>query len=331
MTRRPILIQGEDLASAAQSPSEVPPVPDLRPAPVMERTLRQAARKPSWFSRLTRWAIAGLLSMYISLTIWDFTFSMLERNIWLGRIAIGLSVILLLAVALVILKELAAISRFSRIDKLQNLSKNAHSSGNRDKALHASNALIKLYANRDALRIPTETLLQQRDALLDADAILDLTERHLLTTLDAEARRRIEAASRTVAGATALLPMALLDISVALSTNIRMIRQIAEVYSGRAGALGSLRLLKAVATHLVATGALSVGDDLIGSVASGGALSKISRRFGEGVINGALTARVGIAAMEVCRPMPFTVLPRPRITTLIKRALADLFSRAGEA
>ena len=91
----------------------------------------------------------------------------------------------------------------------------------------------------------------------------------------------------------------------ALSQNVRMVRRIAEVYGAHAGFFGSWRLLRMVATHLLATGAVAVGDDLIGSVAGGHVLARISRRFGEGVVNGALTARVGIAAMDVCRPLPF--------------------------
>ena len=59
-----------------------------------------------------------------------------------------------------------------------------------------------------------------------------------------------------------------------------------------------------------------------------GLLAKLSRRFGEGVINGALTARVGVAAMEVCRPLPFRALRRPRVTNLISRGLQGLFQRA---
>ncbi|MEO1155194.1 MAG: YcjF family protein, partial [Pseudomonadota bacterium] len=64
----------------------------------------------------------------------------------------------------------------------------------------------------------------------------------------------------------------------------------------------------------------------IGSVAGGGVLSKISRRFGEGLINGALTARVGVAAMEVSRPLPFGKDRRPSVTGIVKRALTGLFS-----
>jgi putative membrane protein len=121
------------------------------------------------------------------------------------------------------------------------------------------------------------------------------------------------------------VPLALADVFTALTANMRMIRRIAEIYEGRAGTLGTWRLTKQVLSHLVATGAVAVGDDLIGSVAGGGVLSKVSRRFGEGVINGALTARVGVAAMEVCRPLSFTVERKPSVTSLVKRSLTGLF------
>jgi putative membrane protein len=123
------------------------------------------------------------------------------------------------------------------------------------------------------------------------------------------------------------VPLALADLAAALLGNLRMIRRIAEIYGGRSGTLGSWRLTRTVLAHLVATGAVAVGDDLISSVAGGGLVSKVSRRFGEGVVNGALTARVGVAAIEVCRPLGFRALPRPRVSALVSRALAGLFGR----
>jgi hypothetical protein len=95
----------------------------------------------------------------------------------------------------------------------------------------------------------------------------------------------------------------LLDVMATLITNLRMIRRIAEIYGGRSGFFGSWRLTRLVFGHVIATGAVAIGDDLIGSVAGGSVLAKLSRKFGEGVINGALTARVGIAAMQLCRPL----------------------------
>ena len=50
-------------------------------------------------------------------------------------------------------------------------------------------------------------------------------------------------------------------------------------------------------------------------------LAKLSRRFGEGALNGALTARVGVAAIDVCRPLPFVALDRPSASGIVLNAL----------
>jgi putative membrane protein len=187
--------------------------------------------------------------------------------------------------------------------------------------------LTSLYKGRADLALGREDLARRRDEVFDAEALLELTETQLLKPLDAAAKLQIEAAARQVATVTALVPIAFADIITALTANIRMIRRIAEIYGGRSGTLGAWRLTRAVMTHLVATGAVAIGDDMIGSVAGGSVLSKVSRRFGEGVVNGALTARVGVAAMEVCRPMPFSKGARPSVSGLVSRALSGLFGR----
>ena len=162
---------------------------------------------------------------------------------------------------------------------------------------------------------------------LDPEAVLETLEATLLIGLDARVQREIEAAARQVAMATALIPLAFADVAAALTANLRMIRRVAELYGGRPGAFGNWRLARAVAVHLMATGLVAVGDDLIGSLAGGGLLSKLSRRFGEGVVNGALTARVGLAAMDLCRPLPFRMGRRPGVSAVTGAALKGLFDR----
>ena len=183
----------------------------------------------------------------------------------------------------------------------------------------------RLYAGREDTRWGRDRLAERLPDQFDATGLFALAEAELLSPLDRAATLEIEAAARQVATVTAVVPLALADVVAALTANIRMIRRIAEIYGGRSGTLGSWRLARAVLTHLVATGAVAVGDDLIGSVAGGGVMSKISRRFGEGVVNGALTARVGVAALEVCRPLPFTRSRRPSVSGIVKRALTGLF------
>ncbi len=177
------------------------------------------------------------------------------------------------------------------------------------------------------MRLGREALDRQRDDLFEPASLFALTEAQVLAPLDRAAVLEVEAAARQVATVTALVPLALADVAAALTANLRMIRRIAEIYGGRAGTLGSWRLTRAVMTHLVATGAVAIGDDLIGSALGGSVLSKVSRRFGEGVVNGALTARVGVAAMEVCRPLPFGLTTRPSVTGVIRRALTGVFGQ----
>jgi putative membrane protein len=187
--------------------------------------------------------------------------------------------------------------------------------------------LRRLYAARPEAAWGLARLDERAGEQVEADALLALAEAEILAPLDTAALREVELAARQVALVTALVPLALADVVTALVANLRMIRAVATIYGGRTGVLGSWRLARAVVAHLVATGAVAVGDDMISSVAGGGVVSKLSRRFGEGVVNGALTARVGLAAMELCRPLPRLAVSRPTVTGVLRRALAGLFAR----
>lgn len=318
----------EKPVTLAANPADAPPVPDTEMAvrgATMQVVTKMAARKPSRLWRLFFWSLATLLGFAVSLAFWDFVTGLMDRNIWLGRAALGLLALLIVACLLLIARELASFARLRRIDGLRAASDDLRTAGERAAAVTHAENLLRLYRGRDDLAWAVADYNEGIAGQLDATCVLDFVETTLMPPLDTQATDQIEAASRQVATATAIVPLALADVVVALTANIRMIRRIAEIYGGRAGSFGSWRLMRAVAAHLVATGAVAIGDDLIGSVAGGGVLSKVSRRFGEGIINGALTARVGIAAMEVCRPMPFVAAKKPRVTALIKRALTGLF------
>jgi len=292
----------------------------------MEQVAGFAARKPSKLFRLFLAAVVGLLGFMLSVALWDFTAELLTRNIWLGRMALVLLVISAGALLLMALQELAALSRLRKIDGFRSEAEDLHIEASLEEAQVFSKKLAGLYRDRADQRWALAVISERGAETFDATAMLALSETTLLAPLDKQASLQIETAARQVATATALIPLAFADVIVALIANLRMIRRIAQIYGGRSGSLGSWRLIRAVAGHLVATGAVAIGDDFIGTIAGGGVVSKLSRRFGEGMINGALTARVGIAAMEICRPMPFKSQSKPNVSQLIKRALTGLFS-----
>lgn len=332
MTNGPVLIDLEGKEGAPR-PDTAPPVPDpdMPPPPegrAMQTVATLAARRPSRLARLFWGLLLTILGAVISVAAWDFVTGLVSRAPIFGYAVTGVIAAFLVVLLVIAMRELAAFSRLSRIDRLHRASEEALSEEDLGKARAVIRDLTGLYKGREDTRWGREKLADLQGDQLDASGLLGLAETEVLAPLDTAAAREVEAAARQVATVTAVVPLAMADVVAALTSNLRMIRRIAEIYGGRSGTLGSWRLARAVMTHLVATGAVAVGDDLISSVAGGGVLSKISRRFGEGVVNGALTARVGVAAMEVCRPLPFTRTKRPSVTGLVKRALTGLFGRA---
>lgn len=323
----PVLIELDTPSEV--TPATAPPVADPPQAPdaaAMRTLATLAARRPS---RLARWfwsLLVMLLGVVLSVAAWDFVTGLLSRNMVLGYAVTGLLGLLLLVALAIALREWAAFARLGRLDAVRRAADAALADGDLAGARKVTDRLSALYAGREELRWGRDRLRDRQGDVFDADGLLALAEAELLAPLDAAAGAEVEAAARQVATVTAIVPLALADVVAALTSNLRMIRRIAEIYGGRGGTLGSWRLTRSVLTHLVATGAVAVGDDLIGSVAGGGVLAKVSRRFGEGVVNGALTARVGVAAMEVCRPLAFRGQRRPSVSRLVKRALTGLFS-----
>lgn len=326
----PFVIRADELAPAAATPQDAPPPPEADDVPTgeaMTRVTRLATRPPSRGLGLLGAVAGSLLSLVVSVAAYDYLLGLLERYRPLGIAAIVLVGLLVLLVLGQVVRELWAFRRLARIDGFRADARAVHGTADRDAALALSARLGRFYAGRPELAWGRDRLRDAAEAILDADAILDMSERTLLAPLDAAARLEIETAARLVATTTAIVPLALLDVLAALSTNMRMIRRIAQIYGAHAGFFGSWRLLRTVIGHLMATGAIAVGDDMLGSVAGGHVLARLSRRFGEGALNGALTARVGIAAMDVCRPLPFAASPRPKVSAITGRALAGLFQR----
>lgn len=315
---------------AAPSPADAPPISDgvLTPLPqarTMQLVARLVGRGPS---RLTRFFInsgVALFTFLLSVATLRYLNTLLNTYPLLGWVGIVLMALFCAAALAMAWREYRAWARFAAIDGINREAVAAMETGDVKQAQQVVGRLEGLYRTRPELEWGLGRVKERKSEAYDAATLIALAEAELMAPLDQQARREIEAAARTVAAATALIPLALADVITALAANLRMIRRMAEIYGGRAGAVGGWRLARTVMTHLIATGAVAAGDDLIHTMAGGGILAKVSKRFGEGVVNGALTARVGIAAMEVCRPLPFVHQPKPKVGNLIARGLKGLF------
>ena len=167
------------------------------------------------------------------------------------------------------------------------------------------------------------------EEIIDGRDLIGLAETELLTPTSTRPRARMVVvvganASRFV---TAMSPRAIVDLLFVAAEILRLIRRLATLYGGRPGLLGFLRLARAAFAHLAITGGMAAGDSMLQQFLGHGIAARLSARLGEGVVNGLLTARIGIAAIDVCRPLPFVSAGPPRLSDV----MSELGRLAGKA
>lgn len=221
---------------------------------------------------------------------------------WLGAGLLGLAVLALLAF---VLKEAFGILRLSRITEIRERADAAATADDMNAAKKVVARLTLLYAG-DATTAKGRAALGEHEAeIIDGRDRLMLAERHLLAAKDAQARALVTGAAKRVAAVTAISPRAAVDIVYVLWESVRLIRRLATLYGGRPSGLGTVRLARMVVGHLALTGGIAMTDSIVQQLIGHGLAAKLSARLGEGVVNGLMTARIGLATLSVVRPLPY--------------------------
>lgn len=268
-------------------------------------------------------ALGSLVSLAFGLALTRLIEDLYTRAQWLGWAGLVLALALALALLVVLTREALGLMRLSAVNKIRNRAATAIVSDNRDDARSIIRDVLALSRSQPRLSRARATMHAHLADIIDGADLLRLAERELMAPLDAEARKLVGTAAKRVSVVTAVSPRAAVDLAFVLFTAVSLVRRLAELYGGRPGALGLIRLMRLVIAHLAVTGGMAAGDSLIQQVLGHGVAAKLSARLGEGVLNGLLTARLGLAAIEVARPLPFTALPRPTLADLT----GDLFRR----
>ena len=299
--------------------------PFLSPGAVDAGTVPVAVprRRRFSFGKLAISAIGVLLSLAFGLWADQLIRDLFTRSDWLGYAAT-------LSLAVAVFALLALVARESigiwRLNAVQSLKADAEKAS-LDKQPTAARAVVARLTTVLSHRAETAkgraALKLTENDVIDGPHLIDLAERELLSPLDRQARALILNSSKRVSVVTAVSPRAVVDLFYVLFEVTRLVRTMAELYGGRPGTLGMLRLLRDVIAHLAVTGSIAIGDGLAQQVLGHGLASRLSARLGEGVINGLMTARIGIAAMDLCRPLPFRALKRPGIGDFVSDLTPD--------
>jgi putative membrane protein len=284
--------------------------------PVPVETLPPARRRFPW--GVVFWsALSGLILLAMGLSAAQLIENLYSRNAELGYLGIALGAIAALALAVIVGREVLGLSRLATIETLHARATAALISDERNEATSIVRELLGIAKDNPHLARGRRTVTDHLGDIIDGADLIRLAERELLSPLDQEARRLISQAAQRVSVVTAISPRAVFDIAFVLISAIRLVRQLARLYGGRPGALGMIRLFRHVVAHLALTGGMAASDSLVQQLLGHGIAAKISTRLGEGVVNGLLTARLGLAAVDVTRPLPFAAVPRPQLADLV--------------
>lgn len=300
---------------------EAEPIPDDVAISAERRPLSASAGSWRWLKLLVQ-AIAALIVMSLGLRLYDLAITLIRRQDWLGWLALGIAALAVLAALVLIVKELAAILGLSRLQSLRGASERALRDGDAKAAARAVTDLTRLYRDRPDLALARREVDAHRKDVLSARERFGLAERQLMAPLDADAMAIVTASAKRIATITALSPFILLDVGTVAVENMRMLRRLATLYGGRPGTWGALRLGRLAIEHIVVTAGIDITGDLVPAGVASGLAPLFGRKIGEGLFNGAMTARLGTAAIEVCRPVPFVDAKRPNpgsVVALITR------------
>jgi putative membrane protein len=308
---RPVRVELQEDAYAAEAAAALVPADELAVEAAQARGML-GRFVPSW-GGLFWAALSALVSLAAGLWVDRLVEDLFSRSATFGWIAAVLAGFVALALIALAVREIVGVFRQTHVAKLHAALAAAHLADDRDAARTRVKELANLYRNRPIAAGARAEIDRNVTEIIDGRDLVEIAERSLMGPLDARAAREIADAAKRVSLVTAISPRALLDVIFVVAQLIRLIRKIAELYSGRPGFFGFLRLAKSVGAHLAVTGGMAVGDSLVQQVVGHGIAAKLSARLGEGVLNGLLTTRVGLSAMAVCRPMPFAALRQPGV------------------
>jgi putative membrane protein len=294
------------------------PLGDLVVAP--PRPLR---RSRSWrFGGLLFGALAALVSMWAGLAITQLIEDFFARSPTLGWLASGLAGLVAFAALAIIFREVVALFRLRKIEGIQTDAAHALNHDDDAAAKRAVASLLDLYGNRADTALGRQELARHQTEIIDAANRIRLADRDLVSPLDDEAHRVIARAARRVTLLTAVTPAAALDILFVVTQNIRLLRELATLYGGRPSTLATLRLARMVVAHMAVSGGLALSDSLLQHMIGKGIVGRLSARFGEGAVNGIMTARIGLAARDVCRPLPQEPQAKETLASLVKELVS---------
>ncbi|MCA8930917.1 MAG: DUF697 domain-containing protein [Rhodospirillaceae bacterium] len=299
-------------------------------APPLNPALTPADEPPA--ARLGRrllWILGGLVAAAVLVDLASIGYGAIVQPTATG-IAWGLVYLAAVACAAVLIgRQVAAIRRLEAIGMIRaeadGIVAGVPTGGSAGAAAgELFGELDRLYAQRADTAWSHARYAEARGDAIDASDRLALFEETVVAPLDARAVETITRTARRTAVFTAISPFVALDVAVTLWRAVILLRAIAEIYGARASGLAAMGLLRRVLGQVALAGGLEATHEMTTELLGGGLTARVSTRIGQGVVNGLFMIRLGVGAMDACRPCGFRRVARPKVLDLARRSLSVL-------
>ncbi|MFK5971130.1 MAG: TIGR01620 family protein [Candidatus Marithrix sp.] len=269
-------------------------------------------------------AFSSLLLLLLLVNTYQFIAQQYANSYVLGSIFFSLVVIMSGATLVLSWNSYKKIIRLQNVTKLQQEGEQLIAGDGYGNAIHYINKITQFYEHRPDIKIRLEHFyLTINDSHHDRE-ICNLFSDIILKDMDQQAYAIVTKRSKETALWVMISQIALLDAVLTLWRNSRMIRDIAELYGAKPGFFGSFKLISTVMQSLIYAGVSEMATDSVAEIVGGSVLSIMSAQVAQGLGSGLLTARVGMYAMQACRPLPFSDEEKPSIKDIRREIVTSL-------
>ncbi|WCE28329.1 YcjF family protein [Vibrio sp. SCSIO 43137] len=154
--------------------------------------------------------------------------------------------------------------------------------------------------------------------------IIEMYDGMVVSQQDKQAKAIVAKLSTESAALVAISPLAVADILLVAWRNLKMIDKLAEIYGVELGYWSRIQLFKLVLINMAAAGATELATDAGADLLSMDLAGKLSARVAQGFGVGILTARLGLKAMSLLRPVPWNEQSRVKLGEIRKALLLEL-------
>ncbi|MFC1235726.1 YcjF family protein [Vibrio sp. F74] len=277
-------------------------------------------------SKKRKWLGAGLLAAFTGLIGWqaaDTVITAVQSSNWLS---VGWSLFMASIAGLGILaigKELLKLRRLRHHFSVHEQSEELLKSSRLGKGKPFCEQLAKESGISDVNPSYSRWQSAINDTHNDAE-ILQMYEGMVITKQDQQAKAIVAKLSTEAAVLVAVSPLAIVDILLVAWRNFKLIDELAQVYGVELGYWSRLKLFKLVLVNMAVAGATEVATDAGMDLLSMDLAGKVSTRVAQGFGVGILTARLGLRAMSLLRPIPWNQENKVRLGEIRKILLVKL-------